>query len=558
MSEALRDLPVLVLDCQAAGATPAYGDLLELGWAVSTGERLLAPARSHWILPRTERRVSRAVRELTGWSEACLGEALSEEQAYRALLEDLRELGLHQRAPTAIHFARFELPFLRDLHERLASSAAFPFDTVCLHAVSTRLFPSLPRRNIRALAGYLGHSPELVRRCLGHVEATGFIWRALLGLLEERSVYTWDELRAFVESAPSARRTRAYPIAPERRRALPDAPGVYRFVRKNGDIIYVGKATSLKKRVASHFTLGARATERGLEMLTQVADIVVTPTATVLEAALLECDEIKRIDPPYNVQLRKGERSAWFAGRDWFSAAPQADEAHPIGPIPSERALSAFGALIELARGAEPSRRLLACALAVPSTMLPELALFDEGYRGFVADHLPGLALRAAASEVQRASRALWLARGRSEPDASPEDAPPDHWDLARVRRRLERNLVQGGLLVRRARWLSLLADADVAFREREAEAARLLIVQRGEVLAARTIARLVDLRELPARPARARRQRQAAFDAPTYDRVRVIATELRRVHDEGGEVSVRFGGHVFDGPRLLKLIEAV
>ena len=70
------------------------------------------------------------------------------------------------------------------------------------------------------------------------------------------SVRTWSALKAWLdEPAPRARRARrVYPLALDRRRALPDGPGVYRFVRRSGDVLYVGKAASLRKRVAGHFT----------------------------------------------------------------------------------------------------------------------------------------------------------------------------------------------------------------------------------------------------------------------------------------------------------------
>src|SRR5262249_27241860 len=157
---------------------------------------------------------------------------------------------------------------------------------------------------------------------------------------------------------------RIFPLDVAIRRALPDRPGVYRFLRKNGDILYVGKATSLKKRVAGHFKGTGPATERGLELLSQVHDIVHTETASLLEAALLESDEIKRIDPPYNVQLRTGDRSAWFASRDLRDAATTPDSVHSVGPLPSERALSPLRALIALAEGVEATPRLRATALA--------------------------------------------------------------------------------------------------------------------------------------------------------------------------------------------------
>ena len=78
MSGSLRELEVLALDCQAGGSTPAYGDLLELGWAGCTGAGLAGPVWSRWIVPRTDRPIPWAVRELTGWSEACVEQAIGE------------------------------------------------------------------------------------------------------------------------------------------------------------------------------------------------------------------------------------------------------------------------------------------------------------------------------------------------------------------------------------------------------------------------------------------------------------------------------------------------
>ncbi len=60
----------------------------------------------------------------------------------------------------------------------------------------------------------------------------------------------WDG--AADESAPAAGQTRERRLA-EQRRALPDQPGVYLFRNAKGTVIYVGKAKSIKKRVASHF-----------------------------------------------------------------------------------------------------------------------------------------------------------------------------------------------------------------------------------------------------------------------------------------------------------------
>ena len=572
MSESLRELEVLALDCQAGGSTPAYGDMLELGWASCTGAGLAGPVWSRWIAPRTERPIPWAVRELTGWSEACVAQAIGEREAWAELRAEIARAAARSTAPagvpTVIHFARFELAFLRDVCERLDGGAPLPLDVVCLHTVAARLFPDLPRRNIRALAGYLGHSPANGRRAAGHVEATAFIWSAVVPLLESAGVHSWSALKEWLDApAPAARprhARRVYPLAAERRAALPDRPGVYRFLRRNGDVLYVGKATSLKKRVAGHFKGRGPVTERGLELLTQVHDVSPIETPSLVEAALLESDEIKRLDPPYNVQLRAADRCAWFASGDLRHAAPAPDDAHRIGPLPSERALEPLAALIALADGAVPTPALRAAALAVPSVFAPDRALFDEGFAIFRAEHLAergGDCTPTSAERLAAAARALWLLRGRADVAPDSEDSDPSAWDLARVRRRLERSLVQTGLLVRRARFLRLLAHASVAFRERDMSGARALVIAAGLIEHRRDLANVADLTGVArasSAPPRTPRDRQACFDAAVYDRMRILLTELQRVRSEGGDVALRIGHHVFAPERLARLLRGI
>jgi DNA polymerase-3 subunit epsilon len=560
MDPQLHELSVLVLDCQASGATPAYGDLIELGWAVCEPTGPLPAPTSRWIVPRTQRRVSGPVRELTGWSEDCLKEAISEQEVFLLLDAEIRALSmrlLRPEAPTVIHFARFELPFLRDLYVRHASTDSLPLDVVCMHQIAARLFPDLPRRNIRALAGYLGHSPDLLRRSAGHVTASAFIWRELVRRLATLGIADWSQLNQWLaQPAPATRAARrTYPMSQEKRRALPDKPGVYRFLRSNGDILYVGKATSLRKRVAGHFRSGGKPTERGLELLSQVQDIVFTETESVLEAALLETDEIKAIDPPYNLQLKLEERQAWFSDRARSEASHVPDQVHLIGPLPSRRCLSALSALAALLGGAPTTPGLAARVLAVPAPFLPEPALFAQGFAEFERDVL-GPAPGAPLLRVLRASRTLWLARRYTETEAESEGE--EEWSLSRVHRRLARNLVQAGLLERRARWLCLLSECELAFREKNMPRLRALTVVRGQIVLRREISELAELSLTSAHPLGARRLRQQGFDAGRYDRLRVLATELARVQSEGGEVALRWGRRVYQGARLAHLMRLV
>lgn len=534
----LAELDVVVVDCQASGATPRHGAVLELGWTVSGPRADGAAIEASWVVPPEGTTVSRPVRELTGWSHACLASAISPQEAWTRLAGAAAQASAP--APCVIHFARFELGFLQDLHRRYGQGP-FPFDTVCLHEIARRLFPELPRRNLRALAGYLGHSPQLTRRSAGHVAASAFIWRALSPALEAAGVRTWDDLKAWtaVKAPPRARRT--YPLPPQQRRALPQGPGVYRLLRSNGDVLYVGKAANLKRRVAGHFTRVARPTERALEMLTQVHSIDVTPAATVLEAALLETDEIKRLRPPYNVQLQDEGRATWFVTADLTHVATQPDALHRVGPLPSPGALTALAAVRALAGGGDPANpRTRAAAVGVPPRFAPDQELFLAAWQPFRADHVGDA--RNVWHALLRASKRLATTGVPDGPEVA-EDGWA--WDLDRIRRHLDRAVLRGGQLVRRARWLVLLSAASVAIREPGQERFRFLVIDQGRIV---DRGDLDDGQALPARPAPPPwRARQAAIDAAGYDRLRVLATELARVRADGGSVVVRIGGRLID-----------
>ncbi|MDE2473664.1 MAG: excinuclease ABC subunit UvrC [Alphaproteobacteria bacterium] len=84
---------------------------------------------------------------------------------------------------------------------------------------------------------------------------------------------------------------------------LPDGPGVYRMLSAKGDVLYVGKARSLKKRVAA-YAKPALLPYRIARMVSETAEMMFISTASDTEALLLEANLIKRLKPRYNVQLR--------------------------------------------------------------------------------------------------------------------------------------------------------------------------------------------------------------------------------------------------------------
>jgi excinuclease ABC subunit C len=84
---------------------------------------------------------------------------------------------------------------------------------------------------------------------------------------------------------------------------LPNSPGVYRMFNGDGDVLYVGKARSLKKRV-NNYALGRGHSNRIAQMIRQTAHMEFVTTRTEIEALLLEANLIKRLRPRFNVLLR--------------------------------------------------------------------------------------------------------------------------------------------------------------------------------------------------------------------------------------------------------------
>jgi len=86
-------------------------------------------------------------------------------------------------------------------------------------------------------------------------------------------------------------------------RTAPTAPGVYRMLSKHGDVLYVGKAKNIKKRIVS-YTQAARLPTRLQRMVSGTESMVFVTTRTEGEALLLEASLIKRFKPPFNVLLK--------------------------------------------------------------------------------------------------------------------------------------------------------------------------------------------------------------------------------------------------------------
>jgi DNA polymerase-3 subunit epsilon len=267
-------------------------------------------------------------------------------------------------------------------------------------------------------------------------------------------------------------------------------------------------------------------------MLSQARAISFDVTPSPLQAALLEPDEIKRHCPPYNVALTTASRALWFTSLDLSARSQQPSPHCPFGPLASAETLDQFAALARAERAA-----------LTPGSRGPDDGTFAAGYDRLCATHaeLSRVDLSDYAKLLRLGTR-LWR-EGRRDRDVDANDTRRGVtvWTPAFVQVSLEWLALRAALARRRAIWLTRLFDSSVVWREPGDSCARLIVIEKGEVASSAA----VDANAAPpippgyGRPVAARRE---AFTLASFDRLRVLTTELKRLVAAGAPVALRLG----------------
>jgi hypothetical protein len=207
-----------------------------------------------------------------------------------------------------------------------------------------------------------------------------------------------------------------------------------------------------------------------------------------------------------------------------------------------------------LLAGAPPELPVRAHAVGVSALWTPDEAVFTAGWSELMARHAAAAGLPGDPVCLPPRTRAVRLAQHLLAVVATQKDPPRDEeegdrgWDPPRVARHLERAAAQAYRAYRRTRWLKLLDDAEVVYREPGAARTRRLRIRAGQISAAD---QEVPLPVLAAPPG-------ASFDRACYDRLRILTTELKRIARDGGNVIVRVRAGRALPPRLLPGVFAV
>jgi DNA polymerase III epsilon subunit-like protein len=477
----LVQTPVLFLDCQTTGLSASKAEILELGWSLSTSQTIY-PRLLKQTDPTT---VPKKIWRMTGLDAAQLEAGHEPSEAWSEVLQEAQRAGA---VAAVIHYALFEVPFLRKLH----AQEQLPWPVICTYKLARRLHPDLPARTIRALSGHFGLDlPETIRT-ESHVAATRLIWSRFVETLAEREkVSTWEQLQAWL-STPAAKRAakqpRKYLASRQMRLELPKGPGVYEMFSSSGRLLYVGKATSLRDRVNSYFRQRHTKRARMNELMTQVGDIRVTQTATALEAALLENDRIKDELPPYNAALKTN------VGR--------------------ERPLESLERLLNIQKG-----ELDALELSILNHPPEEMkAVLEDILRSQGVSDFDSLTV----ADLLRAGK-------KPLPTPAEEDE---------VRASVQRKLKRGVRRQHHGAWLRWLTDCTVTWKVDSSQGTwRYLRLNQGQLVESGFIAQSEDVS--PRRPRRAFSER--ALDLKTHDRMRILYTELSILRRKGVPLRIAF-----------------
>lgn len=194
-------------------------------------------------------------------------------------------------------FLRYE--FIRNGYEPLSNL------NVCTLKLARKIFPTLKSKSLSSVTEHLGIKNRDSHRALSDAEATAQILiKVIKKLSKENGIKTVHQLLEYQTSVVSANQfIKLSKDMHDSLYSLPDAPGVYYFLNKKNEIIYVGKAKSLKDRVRSYFT--ATADLKTKKIVKQASKIKTEITNSELTALLLEAESIKLINPRHNRQLKK-------------------------------------------------------------------------------------------------------------------------------------------------------------------------------------------------------------------------------------------------------------
>ena len=338
----LYEAPYVVFDLETTGSSAGKGAITEIGAVKVVRGRV---QEEFTTLVDPGRPIEPFVVRLTGITDRMVAGAPSIAEVMRLFEEFVEGCVL------VGHNVHFDCSFVA------AARGGMPLPNPVLDTLklSRSLVPGLKRYRLASLVSHFGVRAAPNHRALTDAAATAEVFLKLLRLLSLAGVHSVREAAAL------GSRHRIEPQKGHLAEHLPCTSGVYYFVDKHSEVLYVGKAKNLKARVRTYFNGGDGRRKIG-RLVREVAEVRYKETKSELHALVFEAREIKRLLPRYN-SAGRSEKASWFIKLDMSVPYPvpervpnndRQDGVVYLGPYRSARVLDvcieALGKIFPLRR----------------------------------------------------------------------------------------------------------------------------------------------------------------------------------------------------------------
>ena len=389
----LRETTFVVVDLETtggrvtAGAGTAADAITEIGAVKVRGGVVLG---EFGTLVDPQRNIPPQIVQLTGITTAMVCDA----PTIGAVLPMFFEFA--RGAVLVAHNARFDVGFLRAAADRCGIGWRRP-QVLCTVQLARRVLSreEAPSVRLAALARLFAVASEPTHRALDDARATVDVLHALIERVGNQGVHTYADLRSYLpDVTPAQRRKRVLA------EGLPHRPGVYLFRGPTGEVLYVGTAIDLRRRVSQYFN-GSDPRSRIKEMVTLASTVEHVECAHALEAGVRELRMLSAHTPPYNRRSRFQHRWWWIVLSNEafprFSAVRTPRHDRAVGPFRSRADAADTAALLARFTGVRTcTKRLARSALHGPACPQHEVSPCPAA-RDVMADQYAAAAGRAAA-----------------------------------------------------------------------------------------------------------------------------------------------------------------
>jgi len=327
----LRETTFVVVDLETTGgrvtarAGTAADAITEIGAVKVRGGMVLGEFAT---LIDPQRSIPPQIVQLTGITTAMVCDA----PTIGAVLPMFFEFA--RGAVLVAHNARFDVGFLRAAADRCGIGWRRP-QVLCTVALARRVLSreEAPSVRLAALARLFAVASEPTHRALDDARATVDVLHALIERVGNQGVHTYADLRSYLpDVTPAQRRKRVLA------EGLPHRPGVYLFRGPTGEVLYVGTAIDLRRRVSQYFN-GSDQRGRIKEMVALAGTVEHVECAHALEAGVRELRMLSAHAPPYNRRSRFPQRWWWIVLSNEafprFSAVRTPGHDRAVGPFRS-------------------------------------------------------------------------------------------------------------------------------------------------------------------------------------------------------------------------------